>query len=676
MSVLWLLSWVTVILTSPWALAQEGGAAQEKSEGAPAALPPLKTPLDLPLLGGTTALEPEQPAQFRARYVVRQNSREGLLELTVEMAPGWHVYSVTQPDGGPSASRIQILTPGVELLDAFAPDAPPRVHFDEIFDMNVEEHSDRVTWSAPIRLPDNTDPATFPIQVRYDGQVCKVSCIPLRDIRVTAEFAGYVEQLPQRPNASAAVSRADAVQGRDQPETNKNQRAAPDAPGSSLTLRSVLIYVGFGLLGGFLLNFMPCVLPVVGLKIFAFAQQAHQDRRRVFLLNVWFSLGILAVFAVLATLAAGFNMSWGQQFTHTWFKVSMIVLVFAMALSFLGVWELTVPSFLGRGKANELQEQEGYLGAFFKGVFTTLLSTPCSGPALGAVFAFILGKPVWLTYLLFASVGLGMAAPYLVLGANPQWLRFLPKPGNWMETFKELMGFVLLATTVFLFTTIHIKWFLPTFSLLIGVWFACWWIGRVPLTASTMQYIRGWLFAITVASAVGLFSFTWLAPVGTATGPSTEKSVGAHQLPWQPYSPAALDKAIAEEKTVLVDFTAQWCLTCKYNLWTAINTKEVKDWVEKNGVVTLLADWTDENEEIKRALHQLNANSIPLLAIYPAGRPQEVIVLRDVITKSQLLEALKQAGPSQLIGSRSTNGAAQARSAVPGDSQTTVPGIP
>ncbi len=623
-----------------------GQTGSISGEAPPAENPELSLGSQLAELLPAAPEQDQRPVEFQARYVLQRGSRRGALELTATIAPGWHLYSLTQPEGGPSRSEIRLISQEARLVGEFQPDRLPAIRFDDVFQMEVEEHSDQVTWSAPIEWQADADPSRTALELRFDGQVCQVACIPLRNERIVAQFGGYVDQLPQVLQPQTAVSGA-KVPGAAAGSASQQLPSLPTTDSAAKgSWRGVVIYLGFGLLGGFLLNFMPCVLPVVGLKILAFAQQAHEDRRRIFLLNLWFSLGIMSVFLILATLAAVFNMSWGQQFTHTWFKVAMIVLVFAMALSFLGVWELSVPSFLGRGKANALQEKEGAIGAFFKGIFTTILSTPCSGPALGAVFAFIMGKPAVITYLLFGSIGLGMALPYLVIGANPSWLRLLPKPGHWMETFKQLMGFVLLGTVVFLFTTIHSVWFIPTLTLLVGVWFGCWWVGRIPLTASAMSYVRGWVFALAATGAVGLFAFTWMAPTSVAGTDQSLHRVSAHSLPWKTFSRKALQEALAEGKTVLVDFTAQWCLTCKYNLLTAINTSEVKELVERNQVVPLLADWTEANPEIEQALRELRSNSIPLLAIYPAGRPDDVIVLRDVITKRQLLDALEKAGPS------------------------------
>jgi len=312
----------------------------------------------------------------------------------------------------------------------------------------------------------------------------------------------------------------------------------------------------------------------------------------------------------------------------------MTVLIFVMALSFLGVWEIPIPGFVGSGKAGQLQTREGPSGAFFKGMFTTILATPCSGPFLGPVFGYLLGKPPYLVYGVFAAVGLGMASPYLLIGAFPKLIRFLPKPGGWMETFKQLMGFLLLATVIYLFGTLTAPYYLPTMTLLLGLWIACWWIGRTPATATPQSKATAWLGGLAVAILVGRFAFTVLfwEPI----------------IPWQPFSPEVLRQARAEGKTVMVDFTADWCPNCKTNSQLAIEKQSVLELVRAGGVLPLLADWTDESPAIKKALNDLRYNSIPLLAIWPAQPAEkEVILLPDLISESAVLKALKEAGPSK-----------------------------
>ena len=185
----------------------------------------------------------------------------------------------------------------------------------------------------------------------------------------------------------------------------------------------------------------------------------------------------------------------------------MTALVFVMALSFLGVWEIPIPGFVGRGQAGELQTKEGPSGAFFKGVFTTILATPCSGPFLARCSAICSrSRPTWPMDFRRRGPGHGVALP--ADRRVSQLIRFLPRPGAWMETVKQIMGFLLLATVVYLFTTLNPIYFVPTLTLLVGLWFACWWIGRTPLTAEPAARAFAWVGGTLSAAAVGLFAFT------------------------------------------------------------------------------------------------------------------------------------------------------------------------
>jgi len=388
----------------------------------------------------------------------------------------------------------------------------------------------------------------------------------------------------------------------------------------------------------------------LALRFCRLSKQGGQSRSRVILLNLIYSAGMMAVFLVLATLAVTLHSGWGQHFGSAAFNISLSALVFAMALSFLGVWEIPIPGFVGSGAAAEAASREGVWGAFAKGVVTTVIATPCSGPYLGTIFGFTIDKPAYITYLIFVAVGLGMASPYLLIGAFPRLVKLLPKPGAWMDTFKQMMGFVLLGTVVFLFTSLKPEYFIPTFALLIGIWAGCWWIGRMPFTLARGRRLLGWLEGAAFAAVVGSAAFTFLIP-------------GEHLLQWQPFTRPMLSEFTGQGKTVLVEFTANWCPTCKWNMAHAIDTDEVRRLVEENGVVPLLADWSDGSEEVHDMLRSLQSESIPLLAIFPAGKPNQPIVLRDLVSQRQVLEALKNAGPSRNPGMARTPGPARASAA-------------
>ena len=422
-----------------------------------------------PLLGAEAG-GAKKVVAVQAQFTAPAGAMPGRLFITATIEPGWHIYSITQRPGGPLATKIEVKPPpGIGLAGKFQPSVAPEVKKEPAFEnLPIEIHGGTVTWHAPLEVLAGFDPARLEIRGKVMVQACDAnSCLPPQDLAFLAKLGPGVV-LP-------------------------GQTAGGPPAASSQPTQSLLAQLGLAFLGGVILNLMPCVLPVISLKILAFLEQAGESRGRVFALNVWYSLGLLSVFAVLAVLAATAGLAWGEQFTLPWFKVAMTGLVFTMALSFLGVWEIPIPGFVGAGGANRLQAEEGPSGAFFKGVFTTILATPCSGPFLGPVFGYLLKQPPQMAYWIFGAVGLGMASPYLVIGAVPELLRFLPKPGRWMETVQQLMGFLLLATVVYLFSTLSAAYFISTLTLLVGLWFACWWIGRTPLSAPAAGAWRlGW----------------------------------------------------------------------------------------------------------------------------------------------------------------------------------------
>ncbi|MFN5466544.1 MAG: protein-disulfide reductase DsbD family protein [Pirellulaceae bacterium] len=402
--------------------------------------------------------------------------------------------------------------------------------------------------------------------------------------------------------------------------------------------------LGLAFLGGLVLNFMPCVLPVIGLKIMGIVQESQGSRRRVAWLNFWYVLGILSVVMGLglATVIAkeffSATFMWGEQFSSWGFRIGMLVLVFAMALSFLGVWEIPIPGFASGGASNKWMAQEGPIGAFSKGALTTVLATPCIGPFLGTALGVALSQPSWIVLLIFLFIGLGLSSPYILIAAFPRMMSWLPKPGPWMDTFKQLLAFPLLFTCIFLLSSISNDYRIATLTMLIGVWFACWWIGKVPAWAERSKYWTTLALATTVAVGLGVWSFRALGPV--------DKN-DAHAINWVPYSEGELQKLLKQRKTVMIDFTADWCANCKTNLKTAIETEKVAKKIRDNRVVAMVADWTDFGPEIKQKLIELQSNGIPLLAVYPSTRPTEPILLRALLFESNVLDALQEAGPSQ-----------------------------
>ncbi len=527
------------------------------------------------------------------------------LQLTASPQPPWHVYALWRPDrdapGTPVMVRL-VLPDGWELVSV-EPSAPPEKKPSGIREQPFQYQYERpVTWSFRLRAPAGADGRAAVLHGFLAFQVCKDDRCDKPEI---AEFHASADREQSRfvwlekpqswsYRSLGAWLRSSGRRPFERHNTNESSdsgnASSGDSPGGSFSLtdikpqdntrkRSFMAIVALAALGGFLLNFMPCVLPVIGLKVMAFVQQAGADRRRVFLLNLFYSAGLISVFVVLATLLVVFDLGWGQQSQYLSYQVAVASIIFVMGLSFLGVWEIPLPGFVGTSKLAKYSERrEGYSAAFAKGIFTTLVAIPCTAPALATALAWCADKPAHIVYPVFLTMGLGMAFPYLLIGVQPKLVSFLPKPGMWMETFKEFLGFLLLATVVWFLWQMEFQYVVPTVAFLFGLWMACWIVGKIPITAT-----RGLKWSLRAASlgiavGVGWFAFGWFEPIvekkldrtvavrSGAPAASTPRNVSAGgssesagvELPWLPFSLQRLEDETAKGNTVMVDFTADW----------------------------------------------------------------------------------------------------------------------
>lgn len=503
-------------------------------------------------------------------------------------------------------------------------------------------HEGPVTWTIDIQVPKSATPGKVDVGGILGFQTCTdEGC----DMPAGASFTATLN-VGERTQpgetllafAPATYAEAEALAANSAPLILAASVVQAFSPGALLTA------MGFALLGGLILNVMPCVLPVIPLKLLSFVEQAGQSRARLMTYNLVYAAGTISVFLILAIVGIVFGLGWGEQFAVTEFQIVVTLFMFAMTLSLLGLWEIPLPGAIGSGETVGSENAGSYVAAFSKGFMTTIYATPCSGPFLGLALGATIGFPAYATLLVFFAAGLGFASPYIVFGLlmaqNPSIARMIPKPGVWMEHVKQGLGFALLAIIVWWYLPmIESGYLMATLFAAIGVALGCWMIGKVPPYAEGRTKLLTWSGAAASIAVVSYLAFAYLGPL------NAKELI----LPWKPYTAEALAEAQAKGQTVMVDFTADWCLNCKVNLATAIDTKAVNEVVQKNDVVVLLADWSDRNEQIKRKLQELNSNSIPLLAIYPAdgGEP---IVLRDTVFQSTVLSALEKAGPSQGAG--------------------------
>lgn len=416
----------------------------------------------------------------------------------------------------------------------------------------------------------------------------------------------------------------------------------PTATSQTATL-SLWIALFYGFLGGLILNLMPCVLPVISLKIFGFIKQAEDSRRSIFLHGLAFGAGIFVWFlglaaVIIALRSGGSEVTWAFQFQNPWFNVAIGSVVFVFALNLAGVFEFVLP-----GKASNAMESAsaagGLAGSFFQGIFATLLATPCTAPFLGSALGFAFSQSAAVILGMFVAVASGMALPYLLLSASPGWLKFLPRPGAWMERLKQFMAFPLLATLVWILSilggqrgTEGVVWFC---AFLLCLAFACWLLGSFcgPLTSATKRTATLLLILATLSSGGWYFLGEKFARIGMES---------ADRIAWVPFSEAKIQAELAAGRSVFVDFTADWCITCKFNERTAIDTPTIRALLKEKKITPLKADWTNANPEITAALKSFGRVGVPFYIIYPASNPSAPIILPELLTETLLADALKK----------------------------------
>ncbi|MBY0470971.1 thioredoxin family protein [bacterium] len=410
--------------------------------------------------------------------------------------------------------------------------------------------------------------------------------------------------------------------------------AVPKASASEM-----LKMIFFALIGGLILNLMPCVFPIISIKILGFVSQAGGDKKKIRHHGLAFSAGVLISFWVLAASLvvvreAGMQLGWGFQLQSPLFLAFLATLFFILGMNLLGTFEIGT-RLMGVGSG--LKAQSELSQSFLTGVLATLVATPCTAPFMGAALGFALLHGALASFLIFSGLAIGMCVPYLLLSFYPSLISFLPRPGMWMETFKQLLSFPLFLTVI---------WLLWVFGLQTGmdgviyllcaflvICFAVW------LSRKGPKNFRTALIWLSILLAVAL---VYQGSNQQAVLSEARPTSGNDRANWKKFSRAAVDEARKTGAPVFIDFTAAWCVTCQVNKRVAFSSSEVKAQFEKKGVILFEADWTARDAVIAEELAKLNRSGVPVYVLYTPGAADSAAqLLPEILTPDILLSYLK-----------------------------------
>ena len=490
----------------------------------------------------------------------------------------------------------------------------------EAFGVKQNVYHDEVVLIVPLKLAADMQSGDLKLEARVTWQECEVSCVQGETIVQTDLKVGDVYK-----------SSADApIIAKWQAKVPKEDEAYSSVDWGQLGWMLLLAFAG-----GLILNLMPCVLPVIALKVMGFVNQNQESPGQSRRLGSLYGLGVVFSFLVMAGLllavrAGAGGETWGMQMQNKWFLLFLSGLMTLVALNLFGVFEIT----LG-GKtltaADSMARQQGSAGAFANGMLMVALATPCLAPMLGTAIGFALTQPALVVLLVFVTVAVGLALPYVVLSFKPDWLKFLPKPGAWMESFKIAMGFPMLVAAIWLMTLAggHFgdksEGVLRVALMLALIALAAWVFGEFIQRGTRRRVLAGFFTVFFVGAGFGcLFVFQ-------------------DKLDWKPWSKVAVAKARAEGHPVLVDFTADWCLTCKVNKRTSIEVDSVRDKVEATRAMVFKGDFTDKNPTMAQFIRSYGRPGVPLVLVYSPNKDQEPQILPELLTPGIVLDALDKA---------------------------------
>lgn len=548
------------------------------------------------------------------------------LAVTLTIEEGWHTNS-HQPTYDNLIATTVVFEAPPGWLQPPAPAYPAGVMKTFSFaDTPISVFDGEVIIIGGVAVPDDLAAGTYPIRATVTYQACddRMCLAPI----TTEETLGLNVGAAGEPEHVAVFAAGASMRG-------TTEATAPAAS------RGFAGFLMLAFLGGLILNAMPCVLPVLSLKVFGLVKSAEGGRGSVVAGSLATGMGIILSFLLLATAAviarsAGAAIGWGVQFQNPGFVAGLTVIVLLFTLNLWGLFEIPLPAALGRLGASG--PSEGVAGHLTTGFFATLMATPCSAPFLGTALGFALTQNTPTTYAMFTAIGTGMASPYLLLAIAPRVARVLPRPGPWMSKFRAVMGLLLAGTAVWLLYVlsglIALQPLLTFGALLLGVSAVIWWAARADPFSSRRRALMAVTGALCVAS---------VAVAARATGTEGARNLGVapedRLIAWETFDLDRAQREAGAGRYVFVDVTADWCFTCKVNEGLFLETEEVARAFEQYDVLALRADWTRRDDGIGEYLASFDRYGIPFYVMYRPGR--EPHVFSELLSRSAITDLLE-----------------------------------
>lgn len=570
-------------------------------------------------------------------YTVAPEKGQLILGLQFQPIPGWHVYYRDPGDSGFPPRPDWTGSKGF---------ARPELLFPKPSRYTLPGNLVAIGYETDVIYPVTAErtSGSFRIRVRVSYLTCGDSCVPYKltfdldvptgpQVELDAEIAPILQQfIDQVPPAERA--------GVEIPGVTRASLPATEPSRSSSFLGILLI----AFIGGLILNVMPCVLPVLSIKLLGLLQHGGQSHRIVARDALASASGIWVSFVVLSLLAAGARaaghaVGWGIQFQQPVFVAILVIVLVLFAMNLWGLFEIHLP--LALAKLGAISPEDEGPGSFFvAGLFVTLLATPCSAPFLGTAMGFALTQSAGMIFLIFLAVGTGLAFPYLALAAVPAAITWLPKPGPWMLRVRVVLGFFLIATAVWLGAVLSRQvdsTGMTLFALLVlALAMVVWWRESLSERDRTSPWatLAPWLLVVFLIAAA--LHVVWHRRMAS----ETVTAENAQGLTWIPFSEAEVARRVLAGETVFVDVTADWCFTCKVNERLVLSSAEVTRAFKENHITLVKADWTTNDPAIGDYLRRMGRAGIPFYALYRPGK--NPVVLSEFLVKRKVLEILNQ----------------------------------